>query len=76
MTSPEYTLWLAYYALEGWPEQRDDYRHALNAWTTASVWGGKAKLEQFIPKFEAEKKVWHWESTQAYFMALARGKNG
>ena len=64
------TLWLGFYALEGWPEDRADYRSAYTSWAVASSNGAKVKLEDFIPNYDPKPDE-GWKTVQAHFAALA-----
>jgi hypothetical protein len=68
--SQEFTLWLAYYAVHGWPETRADYRNAYAPWVLATIHGSKEKIEKFIPRFDEPPKT-DWRVMQAKMIAFS-----
>ncbi len=67
---PELRLWLAFYALEGYPESRADLRAALTSATIASCHGARCKVSDFVPVFE-QKVSQDWREVQAWFISRA-----
>lgn len=68
--SEELTLWMAFFAIEGWPEDRADMRSAITSATIASCHGSKASVAQFVPVFDAPPKQ-TWREVQAWCQARA-----
>jgi len=74
LSSTELSLYTAYFALEGIPEDKRDWRAAMIASVMANCLGGaKANISDFMPKREQPPQ--DWRETKAIFKELAnRGK--
>lgn len=60
ITSPELSEWAAFYERQPFGEWRSDFRAAMIAHTTASVWRGKKKgpsFKDFMPDFRPKQPV-------------------
>lgn len=85
MTSPQLMEWIAYYTIEPFGEDRADIRAAITDITIAAAAANRKKgaklpkIEDFIPKFEAEEKsqtVDEMIQIAAAFTIAAGGKVG
>ena len=47
-------IYMAYYELSPFGDDRDDLRSAIVACASANAFGGKAKVKDFIPKFDRD----------------------
>ena len=60
MTYKEYVEWEAFYSIEPFPEERQDFRNALLVSIMVNLQRGKndkaVEIEDFIPDFWSERK--------------------
>ena len=75
VSSPELSLWMAFYANDPWGEKRADLRSAIVASTVAnSISGGRHRVSDFLPVFERRQQT--WQEIQSYFVALSKRQHG
>ncbi len=77
MSAREFAEWMAYYQLEPFGEERADLRAAIVAKTIADVntpkGARRAKLTEFMPRFEREEQTVEQQISIAAMLTAAFG---